>query len=204
MLDEHFTTKWEALGPYWNLRQASAGGGATMKLIRYGDDFVVLVRGPPPRGRSAVRRSGHSTSSDAVWRTWRCASPRRRGGPWAGRWGSPPLCGSVARFAGKEESTTTWHRTNEHPICSRKIAPAPRNFVTGRKCPLRSGSSVPVSDRFGLRGRYGPKIRGCAAADFAVSVYYVVFQQHSSKHRPELDYSVCLQIVHWLAHLYRP
>lgn len=46
VLDEHFTTKWEALGPSWTRAKHLRAGGATMKLIRYADDFVVLVRGP--------------------------------------------------------------------------------------------------------------------------------------------------------------
>jgi len=46
VLDEHFTTKWEALGPSWTRAKHLRAGGATMKLVRYADDFVVLVRGP--------------------------------------------------------------------------------------------------------------------------------------------------------------
>ncbi|MDA8439844.1 MAG: group II intron reverse transcriptase/maturase [Propionibacterium sp.] len=46
VLDEHFTAKWEALGPYWTRAKHLRAGGAVMKLIRYADDFVVLVRGP--------------------------------------------------------------------------------------------------------------------------------------------------------------
>ncbi len=45
VLDEHFTTKWEALGPEWTRAKHRRAGGATMKLIRYADDFVVLVHG---------------------------------------------------------------------------------------------------------------------------------------------------------------
>jgi RNA-directed DNA polymerase len=46
VLDEHFCSKWEALGPEWTRAKHLRAGGATMKLIRYADDFVVLVRGP--------------------------------------------------------------------------------------------------------------------------------------------------------------
>lgn len=45
MLDEHFRAKWEALGPEWARVKHRRAGGATMKLIRYADDFVVLVHG---------------------------------------------------------------------------------------------------------------------------------------------------------------
>ena len=45
VLDEHFTAKWNALGPEWTRAKYRRAGGATMKLIRYADDFVVLVHG---------------------------------------------------------------------------------------------------------------------------------------------------------------
>lgn len=45
VLDEHFADKWEALGPSWTRAKHRRAGGATMKLIRYADDFVVLVHG---------------------------------------------------------------------------------------------------------------------------------------------------------------
>jgi RNA-directed DNA polymerase len=45
VLDEHFAAKWEALGPEWTRAKHRRAGGATMKLIRYADDFVVLVHG---------------------------------------------------------------------------------------------------------------------------------------------------------------
>lgn len=45
VLDEHFAAKWDALGPEWTRAKHRRAGGATMKLIRYADDFVVLVHG---------------------------------------------------------------------------------------------------------------------------------------------------------------
>ncbi len=45
VVDEHFQLKWESLGPQWSRTKHQRAGGATMKLIRYADDFVVLVRG---------------------------------------------------------------------------------------------------------------------------------------------------------------
>jgi RNA-directed DNA polymerase len=45
VLDEHFAAKWEALGPEWTRAKHRRAGGATMKLIRYADDFLVLVHG---------------------------------------------------------------------------------------------------------------------------------------------------------------
>jgi RNA-directed DNA polymerase len=45
VLDEHFTRKWEALGPEWTRAKHRRAGGAVMRLVRYADDFVVLLAG---------------------------------------------------------------------------------------------------------------------------------------------------------------
>ncbi|HUP24829.1 MAG TPA: group II intron reverse transcriptase/maturase [Thermoanaerobaculia bacterium] len=45
ILDEHFTAKWEALGPAWTRAKRRRAGEPTMRLVRYADDFVVLVHG---------------------------------------------------------------------------------------------------------------------------------------------------------------
>lgn len=44
-LDEHFATKWELLGSLGQRARNRRSGGASMRLIRYADDFVVLVNG---------------------------------------------------------------------------------------------------------------------------------------------------------------
>jgi RNA-directed DNA polymerase len=45
ILDEYFTAKWEALGPYWKRAKYRRSGGAAYRLVRYADDFVILVGG---------------------------------------------------------------------------------------------------------------------------------------------------------------
>jgi len=45
VLDEHFARKWEALGPEWKRVKHRRQGGAVARLIRYADDFVVMVHG---------------------------------------------------------------------------------------------------------------------------------------------------------------
>lgn len=45
ILDEHFTSKWEALGPYWTRATRRRAGEPAMRLVRYADDFVVMVHG---------------------------------------------------------------------------------------------------------------------------------------------------------------
>lgn len=44
-LDEHFSNAWEALGPYWMRKSHRRAGHATARLVRYADDFVILVHG---------------------------------------------------------------------------------------------------------------------------------------------------------------
>jgi RNA-directed DNA polymerase len=45
VLDEHFTQKWEALGPRSTRGQRRRAGVPVMRIIRYADDFVVMVAG---------------------------------------------------------------------------------------------------------------------------------------------------------------
>jgi RNA-directed DNA polymerase len=45
VLDEHFARKWEALGPEWTRAKRRRAGEPVMRLIRYADDFVVMVHG---------------------------------------------------------------------------------------------------------------------------------------------------------------
>lgn len=45
VLDEHFARKWEALGPTWRRAKLRRSGVPAMKLVRYADDFVVMVHG---------------------------------------------------------------------------------------------------------------------------------------------------------------
>lgn len=45
VLDEHFARKWEALGPAWTRAKHRRSGVASMRLVRYADDFVVMIAG---------------------------------------------------------------------------------------------------------------------------------------------------------------
>jgi RNA-directed DNA polymerase len=45
VLDEHFAAKWKALGPDWTRAKHRRNGGAVSRLVRYADDFVVMVAG---------------------------------------------------------------------------------------------------------------------------------------------------------------
>jgi RNA-directed DNA polymerase len=45
VLDEHFSAKWEALGPQWTRAKRRRAGTPAMRLVRYADDFVVMITG---------------------------------------------------------------------------------------------------------------------------------------------------------------
>ncbi len=45
ILDEHFAEKYASLGPQWTRIKHRRAGGAVMRLVRYADDFVVLIVG---------------------------------------------------------------------------------------------------------------------------------------------------------------
>lgn len=45
VLDEHFSAKWDAHGAYWRRAAHRKRGGATYKIVRYADDFVIMVNG---------------------------------------------------------------------------------------------------------------------------------------------------------------
>ncbi|WP_152648601.1 group II intron reverse transcriptase/maturase [Streptacidiphilus anmyonensis] len=45
VLDEHFHDKWQALGSVGQRYKRRKAGGAVMKIVRYADDFVVMVHG---------------------------------------------------------------------------------------------------------------------------------------------------------------
>jgi len=45
VLDEHFSQKWAALGPVWTRAKLRRAGVPAMRLVRYADDFVVMVNG---------------------------------------------------------------------------------------------------------------------------------------------------------------
>lgn len=45
ILDEHFATKWQSLGPEWKRVKYRRAGGAVHKIVRYADDFIVMIHG---------------------------------------------------------------------------------------------------------------------------------------------------------------
>ncbi|WP_081879802.1 group II intron reverse transcriptase/maturase [Nocardia sp. NRRL WC-3656] len=45
VLDEHFAAKWAALGPAWTRAKRRRAGEPVMKVVRYADDFVIMVAG---------------------------------------------------------------------------------------------------------------------------------------------------------------
>ena len=45
VLDEYFCAKWDAHGTDWRRAAHRKNGGATYRIVRYADDFVILVKG---------------------------------------------------------------------------------------------------------------------------------------------------------------
>jgi RNA-directed DNA polymerase len=45
VLDEHFAAKWVALGPEWTRAKRRRAGVPVMRIVRYADDFVIMVHG---------------------------------------------------------------------------------------------------------------------------------------------------------------
>jgi RNA-directed DNA polymerase len=45
VVDEHFTRKWAALGPPWTRIKHRRAGVPAMRLVRYADDFLVMIAG---------------------------------------------------------------------------------------------------------------------------------------------------------------
>ena len=63
-LDEHYARAWAAMGSEWERRKRRARGEPTFRLVRYADDFVVVLAGrsgtprrSSPRPRRCLRRS---------------------------------------------------------------------------------------------------------------------------------------------------
>jgi RNA-directed DNA polymerase len=54
VLDEHFTRKWEELGPAWKRAKLRHQGTPAHRIIRYADDFVIMTWGA-------------RTGADALW-----------------------------------------------------------------------------------------------------------------------------------------
>ena len=53
-LDEHFARAWAAMGSEWERRKRRARGEPTFRLVRYADDFVVVVSGQRTHAEALV------------------------------------------------------------------------------------------------------------------------------------------------------
>jgi RNA-directed DNA polymerase len=56
-LDEHFARAWTAMGSEWQRRKRRARGEATFRLVRYADDFVVVVSGRRTHAEALVAQT---------------------------------------------------------------------------------------------------------------------------------------------------
>ena len=53
-LDEHYARAWTAMGSEWKRRKRRARGEATFRLVRYADDFVVVLAGQRKHAEALV------------------------------------------------------------------------------------------------------------------------------------------------------
>ena len=128
VLDEHFTDKWEALGPEWTRAKHRRNGGATMRIIRYADDFLIMVNGTrddaealwdevaavlEPMGlRLSVEKTGVVHISEGLdFLGWRIQRRRQRGQTGKEVVYTYPSKKSLASVMGKVRSLT---RRNKH------------------------------------------------------------------------------------------
>src|SRR6202050_4790926 len=74
-LDEYFARKYEALGPEWTRRKHRRAGGSVMRLIRYADDFVVMVSGTRVDAEALWDEMGSGLAPTGL-----CPPGRQRGG----------------------------------------------------------------------------------------------------------------------------
>ena len=56
-LDEHFARAWAAMGSEWERRKRRARGEPTFRLVRYADDFVVVVSGQRTHAEALVAQT---------------------------------------------------------------------------------------------------------------------------------------------------
>ncbi len=97
ILDEHFANKWAALGPEWKRSKHRRAGGAVMRLVRYADDFVVLIVGKRADAEALWDEVG------AVPHRWVCACRWRRRGSATLTRGSTSSAGTSSAGTGEVE-----------------------------------------------------------------------------------------------------
>jgi RNA-directed DNA polymerase len=154
IIDEHFDRKWKSYGTRGQRERHLRNGGSTMKLVKYADDFVVMIHGKEsdaeelwdevgavlaPMGlRLSVEKTRIAHIDQGIdflgWRIQRC--------PWQGRLGKTvvyiyPSKKSLNSIVGKTRELTerTKHRTLEELL--RRLNPVLRGWSNY----FRGGSS---------------------------------------------------------------
>ena len=147
ILDEYFTAKWEALGPYWTRAKRRRAGEPVMRLVRYADDFVVMVHGTRDHAEAlwgevaavlapmGLRLSEEKTRVCHIdegfdFLGWRI---QRRG--WRGRTGKKaiytyPSKKALASLTGKIRSLTRRERHRTLADLLRRLNPVLRGWCT--------------------------------------------------------------------------
>ncbi len=168
VLDEHFTQKWEALGPEWTRAKLRRSGAPAMRIVRYADDFVVMIHGTPDDAEALWGEVGSdkfgveptckalqvapSTYYAAKRRSWSrrlgpCVTPRPSPGRAFGG-----LRGQAGAFGDwRRRRRPTWFR----PRGASRCGPAPPQPPGGSPSETRCAGTPGPTRRGSLPGRGG-------------------------------------------------
>ena len=154
VLDEHFAHKWEALGPDWTRAKHRRQGGAVSRLVRYAENFVVMVAGK--RDDAEALRAEVSSVLAPIGLRLSGEKTRVRHideGSWAGGYSAVP--GEVEQA--NERSTPTRRRKRStrsstrcgHSPAANGIERLPTCYTGSTRC---CGAGVPTSTMASPRG----------------------------------------------------
>jgi len=145
VLDEHFTRKWEALGPAWTRAKHRREGLPAYRLVRYADDFVVMVGGTRADAEalwdevnSALAPTGLRLSEDKTrichldegfdFLGWRIQRRRKRGHGGKRMVYTYPSKKALASVKGKVRSLTRRHKHRTLADLLRAVNPLLRGW----------------------------------------------------------------------------
>ena len=117
VLDEHFAAQVGSARPGLDARQASPRRGPGHRLVRYADDFVVMVAGT----RATPKRCGTRWQRCSL--RWACACRRRRRGSATSTRGSTSSAGASSAEPGEAEPAS------ERSTPTRRRRRSPRSWT---------------------------------------------------------------------------
>lgn len=166
VLDEHFSAKWEELGPEWARARHRRAGGAVHRIIRYADDFVVMVAGRHDHAKAlwaevtavlapiGLRLSEEKTRIGHVdegfdFLGWRIQRRRQRGRAGKRAVYTYPSKKALASLIGKVRSLTRRHKHRTLAELLRRVARCCGDGVTTSVTASRPGRSTTSTTSLG-------------------------------------------------------